>query len=106
MRAPTLRDSFTSSSPGTTPDELRLLATTAGFSEVQVRSSLKHLELPPAEDFLWQCVHSTPLAGSLSEVDDERRGALTRDYATRCQGFVKDGRLAGDVNMTTVTAVK
>jgi hypothetical protein len=88
------------------PYELRRLATEAGFSEVHVRSSPKHLELPPPEDFLWQYVHSTPLAAVLSEVDDQRRAALTRDYATRCQGFVKNGGLAGEVNMTTLTAVK
>lgn len=88
------------------PYELRRLATAAGFSEVHIRSSPKHLELPPPEDFLWQYVHSTPLAAVLSEVDDQRRAALTRDYATRCQGFVKNGGLAGEVNMTTLTAVK
>ena len=88
------------------PDELRRLAMAAGFSEVHVRSSPKHLELPPPEDFLWQYVHSTPLAAFLSEVDDQRRAALTRDYATRCQGLVKNGSLAGEVTMTTLTAVK
>jgi ubiquinone/menaquinone biosynthesis C-methylase UbiE len=88
------------------PYELRRLTTEAGFSEVHVRSSPKHLELPSPEDFLWQYVHSTPLAAVLSEVDDQRRAALTRDYATRCQGLVKNGGLAGEVNMTTLTAVK
>lgn len=88
------------------PDELRRLATTASFSEVQVRSYLKRLELPPPEDFLWQYVHSTPLAGLLAEVDDQRREALTRDYVTRCQEFLKDGGLAGDINMTTLTAIR
>ncbi len=88
------------------PDELRRLATAAGFSNVHVRSSPKHLELPPADDFLWQYIHSTPLAAFLSDVDDQRRAALQRDYATRCQGFAKDGDLAGDINLTTVTAVR
>jgi ubiquinone/menaquinone biosynthesis C-methylase UbiE len=85
------------------PDELRRLATAAGFSEVQVQSSPKHVELPPAEDFLWQYVHSTPLVASFSEVDDQRRVALTRDYASRAEQF---GGMAGEINMTTVTAVK
>jgi ubiquinone/menaquinone biosynthesis C-methylase UbiE len=88
------------------PDELRRLATAAGFSEVHVRSSPKRLQLPPPENFLWQYVHSTPLAAVLAEADDQGRAVLTRDYATRCRAFVKDGGLTAEVNMTTITATK
>jgi hypothetical protein len=35
--------------------------------------------LPGPRDFLWQYVYSTPLAGALQQIDDERRAALERD---------------------------
>ncbi|HYZ91054.1 MAG TPA: methyltransferase domain-containing protein [Actinomycetota bacterium] len=88
------------------PDEIQRLATAAGFNEAHAQSAPKHLELPRPQDFLWQYINSTPLAAFLSEVDDQRRAALTNDYAARCREFVKNGGMAGEVTMTTLTALK
>lgn len=85
-------------------DEIRALATDAGFAEVEVRSSAKALHLPAPGDFLWQYVESTPLAAAVAQVDEERRSALERDFFARCEPFVEDGGLTGEVTMTTVTA--
>jgi len=87
-------------------DELRALAQDAGFDAVDVRSAHIALELPLPEDFLWQYVRSTPLAGAVADVDQEHRAALERDYAARCREFVEDGALKGSVRMTTVTATR
>jgi ubiquinone/menaquinone biosynthesis C-methylase UbiE len=87
-------------------DTLRSLATEAGFSDVTVQSTTKTLRVPPPEEFLWQYVHSTPLAAAVAQVDDECRVALERDVTTRCQEFVENGALTFRVNMTTVTATK
>lgn len=85
-------------------DEIRALATDAGFGDVGVQSAPVALRLPPPEDFLWQYVHSTPVAARVAQVDEERREALERDFSERCRDFVKDGALAGAVRMTTLTA--
>ena len=85
-------------------DEIRALATDAGFGDVGVRSEPVALRLPPPADFLWQYVHSTPMAALVAQVDEERREALERDFSERCRDFVKDGALAGAVRMTTLTA--
>jgi hypothetical protein len=85
-------------------DEIRSLATGAGFDDVEVRSESVALHLPPPADFLWQYIHSTPLAAVVAQVDQEGRNALERDFSERCEDFVKDGALAGAVRMTTLTA--
>lgn len=87
-------------------DEIRALVTDAGFGEVDVRAAPRVLRLPPPGDFLWQYIHSTPLAAAVGQLDEEGRTALERDYAERCASFVEDGALTGAVNMTTVTATK
>lgn len=86
------------------PDELRSLAADAGFGRVDVQSAAATLHLPPPKDFLWQYVHSTPLAGAVTQVDDESRAALERDFTARCQRFAQNGGLTGRVNMTILTA--
>jgi ubiquinone/menaquinone biosynthesis C-methylase UbiE len=85
-------------------DEIRSLATTAGFDDVEVRAEPVALRLPPPADFLWQYVHSTPMAGVVAKVDEERLKALERDFSERCRDFVREGALVGAVRMTTLTA--
>jgi SAM-dependent methyltransferase len=55
----------------------------AGFVDVDVRTYVKTLRLPPAREFLWQYVHSTPLTGKLANLDDARLAALERDVVNR-----------------------
>lgn len=87
-------------------DEIRSLATGAGFGDVEVRAAPVTLRLPAPADFLWQYVHSTPVAAALAEVDEERRDALERDFRARCEPWVEEGRLVGAVRMTTLTATR
>ncbi|MFW6193614.1 MAG: methyltransferase domain-containing protein [Gemmatimonadota bacterium] len=85
-------------------DEIRALAEGAGFTDVEVRAEPIELRLPAPGDFLWQYVHSTPMAGALAGVDEEDRRALERDFTRSCRDFVQDGSLAGAVRMSTLTA--
>ncbi|MGH7541616.1 MAG: methyltransferase domain-containing protein [Gemmatimonadota bacterium] len=87
-------------------DELRALASDAGFDDVDVRSTPKDLHLPPPGDFLWQYVRSTPLAAAVAEIDEERRAALERDFTARCRDSLESGPLTGSVGMTTLIAMK
>jgi ubiquinone/menaquinone biosynthesis C-methylase UbiE len=82
------------------------LAAEAGFGHVTVQSAIRTLRIPRPEDFLWQYVHSTPLAAAVAKIDDERRAALKRDITTQCQEVVEDGAPVIRVKMTTLTATK
>jgi hypothetical protein len=62
--------------------------------------------VPPPREFLWEYVHSTPLASAVSQADDARREALERDVVAGWQPYVEDGVLALPVGITTVTAIK
>ncbi|HZD41684.1 MAG TPA: methyltransferase domain-containing protein, partial [Terriglobales bacterium] len=59
--------------------ELQHLMNGAGFRDVSVQVDTKSLRLPPPEEFLWQYVYSTPLAGVVGQVNVELRGSLERD---------------------------
>ena len=86
--------------------EIRDLIGGAGFDDVSVESDTKSLRLPAPEEFLWQYVYSTPLAGAVAEVDDEHRGSLEHDVVARWQEFVEDRALVLQVCVVVATARK
>lgn len=86
--------------------EIQNLVSGAGFQGVSVQSDTKPLRLPAPEEFLWQYVYSTPLAGAVSQLEDERRSLLERDIVCRWQEFVEEGALALQVRMVVATARK
>jgi hypothetical protein len=86
--------------------ELQNLINGAGFRDASAQSDTKSLRLPAPEEFLWQYVHSTPLAGAVARVDDESRAALERDVVAKWQEFVKDRALMLQVRILVVTARK
>jgi len=87
-------------------EELRDLFGGAGFDEADVRidSMVGSLRVPPPDEFLWQYVHSTPLAGAVASVDADRRAALEREVCEAWEDFVDDGNLVIEVRMTTAVA--
>jgi ubiquinone/menaquinone biosynthesis C-methylase UbiE len=78
----------------------------AGFHDVSVKADTKSLRLPLPEEFLWQYVHSTPLAGAVAQVNDGRRSELVRDVAVKWQEFVEDRAMMLQVRMVVATARK
>lgn len=86
--------------------EIQNLIGGAGFRDVSVQTDTKSLLLPAPEEFLWQYVHSTPLAGAVAQVNDERRASLERDVVAKWQEFVKDRTLVLRVRMVVATARK
>jgi hypothetical protein len=88
------------------PAELQNLINGAGFRDVSVQPNTKLLCLPSPEEFLWQYVHSTPLAGAVAQADNESRAALERDVVSNWQEFVKDRDLMLQVHIVVVTARK
>ena len=83
--------------------ELRELMLGAGFREIDVRATRTTLTLPPAEQFLWQYMSSTPLANRVADATDESRAALEEEVVDRWREFSVDGSPRCDVPMTTVT---
>ncbi len=87
-------------------DELRDMMGSAGFRDVDVRQATKALRVPPPEQFMWQYVHSTPMAAAIAELDEQRRAALEGDVTAQWQAHRADGGMALDVGMTTVIGTK
>lgn len=83
--------------------ELRELMKGAGFQEVDVQKARKTLTFPPANEFLWQYIASTPMINLVGKASDERRAALEAEVAGKWRDFTTDGTLKCDVPMTTVT---
>ena len=65
---------------------------------------VRRLRLPPPEDFLWQYVHSTPMADALADADEATRAALQHEVVSRWQPFVEDGALIVKVGILTAIA--
>jgi len=84
--------------------ELEGLFRNAGFDEVDVRMETRQLRLPAARDFLWQYVHSTPLAGAIGELDAGVRAALERDVVAGWSGWAADGGLVYGHPILTASA--
>ncbi|OHV72675.1 class I SAM-dependent methyltransferase [Ensifer sp. LCM 4579] len=87
-------------------DELTELMRDAGFRDVDVQARPKTLRLPAPADFLWQYIHSTPLAEAVAQVSRAKRDALERDVCGRWQEYVVDGSTSLQVSMTTAIARK
>ena len=83
--------------------EIHDLMSDAGFADIEARSDTKTLRLPPPEQFLWQNVHSTPLAAAAAELDERGGAELERDVAAQWQPFV-DGGLVLELGVTVAQA--
>lgn len=86
------------------PDEIRALTTRAGFDDARIEANTGSLPVGPPEEFLWQYVHSTPLAGAIAAVGPAERTALEREVRDGWRAFVEDEALIIEVRMTTVIA--
>ncbi|MFC6488902.1 class I SAM-dependent methyltransferase [Nitratireductor sp. GCM10026969] len=87
-------------------DELTELMRDAGFLEVDVQARPKTLRLPAPADFLWQYIHSTPVAQAVAQAGQAKRDALEREVCEQWQEFTVDGFMSLRVGMTTATARK
>ena len=78
----------------------------AGFEDFSVRRESLELRLPPAREFLWQYVQSTPLAGLVAQAESEVLAALERDVVTGWQPWTRDGGVTHQQGMIVATAHK
>jgi ubiquinone/menaquinone biosynthesis C-methylase UbiE len=84
--------------------QLQELLAQAGFTGATAEPASTTLALPPPAEFLWQYVHSTPLAAEAAEAGEVARAALERDIATRWEPFTRDDRLMLELRVVTAAA--
>ncbi|MFW6084097.1 MAG: methyltransferase domain-containing protein [Gemmatimonadota bacterium] len=87
-------------------DEIRDLLDRAGFRTTRIEAAERMLRLPAPEAFLWQYIHSTPLAAPVAHLDADRRAAFEREVFAGWSDHVDDGELTLRVRMTTVIAAE
>jgi ubiquinone/menaquinone biosynthesis C-methylase UbiE len=85
-------------------EQLGSMLETAGFDHVEVETRSVPLRVPAPADFLWQYVHSTPLASIASETGENTRAALERDVVERCQPFLDGDALVVEPRLLLATA--
>jgi ubiquinone/menaquinone biosynthesis C-methylase UbiE len=73
------------------PAMLERLFHRAGFRDVAVAERSVTIDVPAPEEFLWQYVASTPLAGAVASASDESRTALEREVVARWEHLHDDG---------------
>jgi len=88
------------------PAELRGLLGDAGFGHVTAASNVVTFRLTAPEDFLWQYVHSTPLAAAVAQLDEEGRAVLQREVVAAWQPLIDDGSVILQLGVTTASARK
>ena len=86
------------------PDQVHTVFDAAGFEGAEIETGVLRLRLPPPADFFWQYVHSTPLVGIATELDQDRRAALERDVVERCRPFVDGDALVMETGLLVATA--
>lgn len=75
------------------PKALDALFQDAGFKDVEVQSISKQLRLPSPQEFVWQYLSCTPLAGAMLELDAAVRTALEHDVVEDWKEWVEDGNM-------------
>jgi SAM-dependent methyltransferase len=82
------------------------LGRAAGLSALSVRRGVRALKLPAPTEFLWQYVHSTPLAVAMAQLDGRARAAIESDVVPQWEAFAGDGGLVLDLGVLVATARK
>jgi hypothetical protein len=86
--------------------EIQHLLSDAGFRDIAIQANDKMLNLPPSTDFLWQYIHSTPLAAVVAQADEGDLAALEREVVNVWQEFEVDGNLRYLQRIVTASARK
>lgn len=86
--------------------ELRDLFGSVGFRDIKVDKQMKPMKVAPPREFLWQYIHSTPLAQSAAEIDDDIRDRVEQEVCANWKEFERDGKLQFEVGVTIVSATR
>ena len=86
--------------------QIHRLLSDAGFREIALEANDKMLNLPPSTDFLWQYIHSTPLAAVVAQADEEDFDALEREVVEVWREFEDDDSLRYQQRIVIASARK
>lgn len=86
--------------------EIQNLLSEADFRDISVQAEYKLLTLPSPQEFLWQYVNSTPLAGMIANIDEEALVSLERNVVNQWQDLEKDGNLMYQQRIVMASARK
>lgn len=86
------------------PDDLTDLFSGAGFTDVDAQARAKSLLVPPPAEFLWQYIHSTPLAQAAENADQHIRDKLQTEVCAKLSDLIEGGRTRFEVPITTIHA--
>ena len=86
--------------------ELKGLFANAGFDAVHVRTEARTLRFPPAREFVWQYLSSTPLMAAVAEASDQQRAALQQEVEAGWAPWEADGGVVYEHPIVTVSARK
>jgi len=88
------------------PDTLRTLLSEAGLQDVKVEAITNTLRMPPPREFIWQYIHSTPLAPAVLGADASKQEAFEHEAIQGLERFVDRGELILDQAALIATARK
>jgi ubiquinone/menaquinone biosynthesis C-methylase UbiE len=86
------------------PRAIEALFHSAGFRHVDVQPATTTFHLPPAKEFLWQYVQSTPLTGMVADADERILAALEHDVVAGWQPWTQNGAMTYEQGMIVATA--
>lgn len=79
----------------------------ARFRNVAVRVAKSTIPLPPAQEFMWHYIHSTPLSQFVSRADAAQIAALERDVISGWAPWsLQSGGLAYEQELSVGTAIR
>jgi ubiquinone/menaquinone biosynthesis C-methylase UbiE len=87
-------------------NQIQSLFKQAGFKDLNIKEYQKKLDLPQAQEFLWQYIHSTPLAGFVEQADEKNLLAFEKEVTRNWQDFVYNGGMRYKQRMVQVIARK
>lgn len=85
-------------------ETLHSLLEEGGFDGVEVDRTRLDLELPPAREWLWQYVRSTPLVARLAEEEASTLDALERDVLAAWRAHERNGGMAAQQSLLVASA--
>jgi SAM-dependent methyltransferase len=87
-------------------EKVRKLIVGVGFRDVHIRLDIDMVRFPSSEEFIRRQVVSSPLAGPVSQVDDNARAALLEDFSGAMHAYRDDDGLAFPIEAYLAVAHK
>jgi SAM-dependent methyltransferase len=85
-------------------EELRALASAAGFRAIRVRIDSQMIRYPSLDEFVPGYLSATPVAGIVAKLDQPTRAAILQEVKTSLRPYVDDDGLAAPIEAHVLVA--